>query len=104
MHPLPHPQLTIATTSTAVKLLSTPLKLTIGITHDPVTHRWKTFGLNSSPGEFPGGLTVRIQYFLCHGPGSIPSEGTVIPQATQHSQKEIHLAISFAPYTALLHK
>lgn len=57
-----------------------------------------------TPGEFPGGLTVRIQYFLCHGPGSIPSEATVIPQATQHSQKEIHLAISFAPYTALLHK
>ena len=69
------------------KLLSTPLKLTIRTTHDPVTHRWKPFGLNSSPGEFPGGLMVRIQCFLCRGPGSIPSKGTEIPQATQHSQR-----------------
>ena len=39
--------------------------------------------------EFPGGLVVRIRHFHCPGPGSIPGEGTEIPQAAQHSQKII---------------
>ena len=29
--------------------------------------------------EFPGGLVVRILGFHCHGPGSIPGQGTEIP-------------------------
>ena len=32
--------------------------------------------------EFPGGLVVRIPGFPCHDPGSIPGQGTEIPQAT----------------------
>ena len=35
------------------------------------------------PWEFPGGLVVRIQHFHCYGPGSIPGQGTEIPQAMQ---------------------
>ena len=30
--------------------------------------------------EFPGSLVVRIWHFHCHGPGSIPGQGTEIPQ------------------------
>ena len=37
--------------------------------------------------EFPGGLVVRILGFHCHGLGSIPSQGTEIPQAAWHGQK-----------------
>ena len=36
--------------------------------------------------EFPGGLVIRTQHFHWHGPGSIPGQGTKIPQITQHSQ------------------
>ena len=45
--------------------------------------------LSSKPfhAEFPGGLVVRIPGFHCHGPGSIPGQGTEIPQPTRHSQK-----------------
>ena len=39
--------------------------------------------------EFPGGLVVRILGFHCHGPGSIPGQGTEIPQAG-HGQKSIY--------------
>ena len=35
------------------------------------------------PWEFPGGLVVRIWHFHCYGPGSIPGQGTEIPQAMQ---------------------
>ena len=38
-------------------------------------------------GEFSGGLAVRVWYFHCHGPGSIPGPRTKIPQATWRSQK-----------------
>ena len=38
--------------------------------------------------EFPGGLAVSIWGFHCCGPGSIPSQGTEIPQAMQRSQKK----------------
>ena len=38
--------------------------------------------------EFPGGPVVRTWWFHCHGPGSIPSRGTKLSQAVQHSQKE----------------
>ena len=31
--------------------------------------------------EFPGDLLVRILDFDCHQPGSIPGQGTEIPQA-----------------------
>ena len=31
---------------------------------------------------------VRILGFHCHGPGSTPSQGTEIPQATQCGQKK----------------
>ena len=39
-------------------------------------------------GEFPGGLVVRILGFHCHGLGSIPGQGTEIPQATWCGQKK----------------
>ena len=37
--------------------------------------------------EFPDGPVVRTQHFHCCDIGSIPGEGTKIPQATQHNQK-----------------
>ena len=37
--------------------------------------------------KFPGGLVATILGFHCHGPGSIPSQGTEILKATQHGQK-----------------
>ena len=38
--------------------------------------------------KFPGGPVVRIQRFHCRGLGSIPGQGTKIPQAAQHGQKK----------------
>ena len=38
--------------------------------------------------DFPGDLVVRIQCSHCRCPGSIPGQGTKIPQAVQHSQKK----------------
>ena len=38
--------------------------------------------------EFPDGLVVRILGFHYRGQGSIPGQGTKIPQAVQCSQKE----------------
>ena len=37
--------------------------------------------------EFPGGLMVRILSFHCCDLGSVPGQGTKIPQAMQHGQK-----------------
>ena len=37
--------------------------------------------------EFPGGPVLRTPHFHCQGPGSIPGQGTKIPQAAQHDQK-----------------
>ena len=34
--------------------------------------------------EFPGGPVVRMLGFCCHGQGSIPSQGTEIPQSAWH--------------------
>ena len=31
---------------------------------------------------------VRIRYFHCHAPGSIPGQGTEIPQLMQHGKKK----------------
>ena len=38
--------------------------------------------------EFPRGLVVRITGFHCRGLGSVPGQGTEIPQAMQHCQKK----------------
>ena len=38
--------------------------------------------------EFPGGPAVRSWRFHCRDPGSIPGQGTKIPQATWHGQKK----------------
>ena len=38
--------------------------------------------------EFPGRPVVRTQCFHCHGPGSIPGQGTKIMQATQPKKKK----------------
>ena len=35
--------------------------------------------------EFPGSSVDRTQRFHCHGLGSIPGQGTKIPQAVWHS-------------------
>ena len=37
--------------------------------------------------EFPDGSVVRTLHFHCGGPGSIPDQGTKIPQAVRHSRK-----------------
>ena len=37
--------------------------------------------------EFPGGPVVRTPCFHCGGVGSIPGQGTKIPQAVQCGQK-----------------
>ena len=38
-------------------------------------------------GEFPGGLVVGIPGSHCHGPGSVPGQGTEIQQAMWHNQE-----------------
>ena len=38
--------------------------------------------------EFPGRPVVRTQCFHCHGPGSIPGQGTKIMHATQPKKKK----------------
>ena len=38
--------------------------------------------------EFPGGLVVKTWHFHCRGSGSIPDQGTKIPQATGHNKKK----------------
>ena len=47
----------------------------------------KWLSSSSSSREFPGGPVVRTQHFHCCDTGSIPGQGTKIPQATQHNQK-----------------
>ena len=39
-------------------------------------------------GSSPGGPVVGTQRFHCHGPGSIPGQGTKILQVTWHGQKK----------------
>ena len=50
-----------------------------------VTHRSH---LNCLYGEFPGSPAVRTQCSHCWGPGSIPGQGTRIPWAMKHGQRE----------------
>ena len=38
--------------------------------------------------EVPGGLVVRIPGFHCRSRGSVPGQGTEIPQASRHSQNK----------------
>ena len=38
--------------------------------------------------EFPGGPVMRIWCFHCWGLGSIPGQGTEIPQEARYSQKQ----------------
>ena len=38
--------------------------------------------------ELPGGPAVRTWCFHCHGPGSIPGQGTKIPEAVWYGQKK----------------
>ena len=49
--------------------------------------RLKWLSSSSSSREFPGGPVVRTQHFHSCDTGSIPGQGTKIPQATQHNQK-----------------
>ena len=39
-------------------------------------------------GKFPGGLVVRPQRFHCPGLGSIPGQGTKIPQYPWHAKNK----------------
>jgi len=43
----------------------------------------KTVFEKSHPGEFPSNPVARTQCFHCHGQGSIPGQGTKIPQAVR---------------------
>ena len=47
-----------------------------------VAWRWSK---KARSGEFSGGPKVRMQHFHCLGLGSIPGQGTKIPQAALHS-------------------
>ena len=38
--------------------------------------------------QFPDGLVVRIWHFHCRGLGSIPGQGTEIPQAMRMAKKK----------------
>ena len=50
---------------------------------------YETFSLkNVDSGEFLGGLVVRILGFHCRDPGSVPGQGTEIPQAAKCGQKK----------------
>ena len=44
--------------------------------------------------EFPGGPVVRTCHFYCGGLGSVPGQGTKIPQAMQHGQRKKAKALS----------
>ena len=55
-------------------------------------------------GGFPGGLTVKILGFHCHGPGSIPGRGTEMSCSAAKKEKKKqkkqdwknrHLCLSF---------
>ena len=48
----------------------------------------KNSGYKKYSWEFPGGLVVRSLRFQCCGPGSVPGQGTKIPEAAQHGQKK----------------
>ena len=52
--------------------------------------------------EFPGSPMVRTQGFHCHGPGSIPGQGTKIPQATQPTPKKERETSSYGLLLLLL--
>jgi len=43
--------------------------------------------ISKNDGEFPGGLVVRIQHFLCYGLDLISSQGIEILQVTPCGQK-----------------
>ena len=38
--------------------------------------------------EIPGGLVVRIPHFHCHGPGSVPGQGTEMRGQKKKEKKE----------------
>ena len=38
--------------------------------------------------EFPGSPEVKYEHFHCRGPGSIPGQGTKIPQNVQGGEKK----------------
>ena len=44
--------------------------------------------LENEKWKFPGGLVVGTLHFHHHGLGSVPSQGTKIPQVLWHSQKK----------------
>ena len=46
---------------------------------------------------------VRIRCFHCHGPGSIPAQGTKIPQTMQRSQKIIIIIIIINKLKSLIY-
>ena len=48
--------------------------------------KFKVHGQHEPFQEFPGGLGVRILSFYCHGPGSVPGQGTKILQAMQRGK------------------
>ena len=48
----------------------------------------KTVGNDDKVWDFPGGPVVNTLPFNAGGVGSIPGQGTKIPQATWHSQKQ----------------
>ena len=52
-------------------------------------HITKTISLKHKEfiSEFPGGLWLGLGAFTARSPGSIPGQGTKIPQAVRHSQK-----------------
>ena len=45
--------------------------------------------------DFPGGPVVKNQCFHCRGTGSIPGQGTKVPQAVQCSQKKKKKKVQF---------
>ena len=43
--------------------------------------------------EFPGGPVVSIPGAQCFDQGSVPGQGTEIPQATQYGQKKMKFCL-----------
>lgn len=44
--------------------------------------------------KFHGGLVVRIWHCLCHGPTSVPVQGTELLQAVWHGQNKKEIILS----------
>ena len=61
-------------------------KISSNVPHKPKCKMQNFKHLKDNIRDFPGSPVVRTRRFHCRGPGSIPGQGTNIPQAKQSGQ------------------